>query len=88
MRLCPSGGNDTNDCPSHRVSDEEHPAVDQADGVEAQLAVGVAVIELDHVRVQEHPGGGPKVEAVLLPVGLLLGVVPLEVHHVRRPCIY
>jgi hypothetical protein len=44
VRLCPSGGNDANDRPSHRVSDEEHPAVDQADGVEAQLVVGIAII--------------------------------------------
>src|ERR1700687_1522032 len=79
MRLCPSGGEDANDRPSHRVSDEEHPAVDQPDGVEAKLAVGVAIIELDDVWVEEHLGGGPEVEAMLFPVGLFLGVVPLEV---------
>src|SRR5260221_12051719 len=88
MRLCPSGGNDANDGPSHRVSNEEHPAVDHANGVEAQLVISVAIVELDHMRVQEHLGGRPEVEAVLLPVGFLLGVVPFEVHRSPRPYIF
>jgi hypothetical protein len=54
MRLCPSGGNDANDGPSHCVSDEEHPAVNHAKGIEAQLVISVAIVELDHMRVQEH----------------------------------
>jgi len=83
MRLCSSGGYDANDVISQCVSDKEHPAVDQADSVEAQLASGVEVIELDHVRVQEHFRGRSKVDTVLLPVGQLLGAVPFEVH--RKP---
>jgi RNA polymerase sigma factor (sigma-70 family) len=84
MRFCPSGGNDANDRPSHRVSDKEHTAIDQADGVEAQFVGGVTIIELDDVHVQEHLGGRAEVETMLLPVGLRLGVVPLEVHRLPR----
>jgi hypothetical protein len=40
MRLCPSGGYDANDCFSHHVRDEERPAVDQADCIEARLGIG------------------------------------------------
>src|SRR6266581_1259505 len=65
---------------SHCVCDEEHPALDQTDGVEAQLVGCVAIVDHDHVWIQEHLGGRPKVQAVLCAVGLLLGVVPLELH--------
>src|SRR5205085_1172371 len=84
MRLCPSCGNDANDHSSHRVSDKEHMAIDQADGVEAQFVVGVTIIELDDERVQEHLGGRAEVETMLFPVGLRLGVVPLEIHCLPR----
>jgi nitrogen fixation-related uncharacterized protein len=53
MWLRSSGGYDANDVASHRLDDEEHSAVYQSDGVEAQLASGVEVIELDYVRIQE-----------------------------------
>src|SRR5467141_983378 len=62
----------------------ELTAVDQADSVEAQLASGVEVIELDHVRVQEHLRVRPKVDTMLLPVGQLLGAGPFEVHREPR----
>ena len=57
MRLRSSGGYNTNDVAPHRVGDEEHPAVDQANSVETQLASGIAVIELrrrqsNHVRIR------------------------------------
>jgi hypothetical protein len=45
-----------------------------------QLASGVEVIELDHLRVQEHFRGRSKVDTVLIPVGQLLDAVPFEVH--------
>src|ERR1700730_5233463 len=84
MRLRSSGGYDANDIASHRLGDEEHSAVHQTNSVETQLASGIEVIELDHMRVQEHLRGRPEVDAVLLPVGLLLGAVPFEVHREPR----
>ena len=54
MWLRSSGGYDANDVASHRIGDEKHSAVDQSDGVETQLARGIDVIELEHVRIQEH----------------------------------
>ena len=45
-----SGGYDTNDVASHGVGHEEHPALDQANRVETQLAGRVDVAELDHFR--------------------------------------
>src|ERR1700691_4259327 len=83
-----SGGYDANDLASHRISDEEHSAVDQSDGVEAQLAGGVEVVELNRVRVQEHFRGRSKVNTVLIPVGQLLGAVPFEIHRELRLQIY
>src|SRR5260370_20133207 len=80
MRLCSSGGYDANDVVSHRVSDKEHPAVDKTDSIETHLASRTEVIELDHIRVQEHPRRSSEVDAVLLPVGLFLGVIPFKVH--------
>src|SRR5712671_2210174 len=62
MRLCSSCGYDANDVVPHRIGDEEHSAVDQADSVQAQLASVVEVIELDHVRVREHFRGRSKVD--------------------------
>jgi hypothetical protein len=88
MWLRSSGGYDTNDVASHRTGDEEHSAVYQSDGVEAQLASGVEVIELDHVRIQEHFRGRSKVDTVLIPVGRLLGAVLFEVHRELRLQIY
>jgi len=38
MRFRSSGGYDSNDGAPHRVGNEQHSAVDQADGVESQLA--------------------------------------------------
>jgi hypothetical protein len=57
MRFCASGGNDTNDGASYRIGDNEHPAVYHADGVEAQLIFNVAVLNLDHMRVEKDLGG-------------------------------
>src|SRR5207244_6459320 len=58
LGLCPSGGYDSNDRLSHRGGDEEHPAVDQANGVEAQLMVGIAIIELDHMWIRRSGNRG------------------------------
>jgi uncharacterized membrane protein YbaN (DUF454 family) len=55
-----------------------HSAVDQTDSVEAQLASGIEIIKLDHIRVQEHFRGRAEVDTMLLPVGLFLGVVPIR----------
>src|SRR5260370_15829248 len=80
MRLRYFGRYDENDVCSHRVSDKEHPAVDKTDSIETHLASRTEVIELDHIRVQEHPRRSSEVDAVLLPVGLFLGVIPFKVH--------
>jgi hypothetical protein len=80
MRLCSSGRYDANDRTSYGVGDKEHSAIDKADGVDAKLVSGVAIIEFDQVRIQEHLDGRPEVDAVLCPVGLFLGVVPFEIH--------
>jgi hypothetical protein len=80
MTLRSSGGYDADNVVSQRVSDKEHPAVDYADSIEAQLAGRFDVIELDQIRVQEHPGGSFEVDAVFLPIGLRFGAVPLEIH--------
>src|SRR5258708_598816 len=88
MRLCPSGGYDANDRPSHRVGDEKHSAFDQADSIEAQLVDRIEIVELDHMRVQEHLRGRSEVDTVLLPAGQLLGAVPFEVHRQPRFRIY
>src|SRR5208283_484601 len=72
MRLCPSGGYDANDRPPHRVGDEEHPAIDQADSVEAKLVGGVEIVELDQIRVQENLGSRSEVDTMLLSVGPFL----------------
>jgi len=69
MRLCPSGGYAANDRPSHRVGDEKHSAIDQADSMEAQFVGRTEIVELDHMRVQEHLRGGSEVDTMLRPVG-------------------
>src|SRR5271165_7302953 len=76
MQLRSSGGYDADDVASHRVSDEEHPAVDQADSTETQLVRGGELIELNHIRVREHFRRSSEVDAVFLPVGLFLRAVP------------
>src|SRR5215216_7333567 len=83
MRLRSSRGYDANDIAPHRIGDEEHAAVDKTNCIEARLAGGTEIVELDHRRVQEHLRGRSELNAVLLPVGLLLGGVPFEVH--RKP---
>ena len=75
MRLRSSRGYDTNDGAPHRVGDKKHAAIDQTDSVESQFVGSLKIVELDYVRLQEHLGGCPEVEAVLLPVGLLLFIV-------------
>jgi len=80
MRLRSSGGYDPNDGAPHRIGDEEHSPVDNADRVETQLVGCIEIIEFDHVRVQEDLRGRAEVDTMLLPVGLLLGVA--------RPRIY
>src|ERR1051326_1218468 len=84
MRLRSSRGYDADDRIPHRVSDKEHAAVDHTDRIESQLMGSVEIIELDYIRVQEHPGGRSKVDAVLLPVGVFLGGVPFEVRWEER----
>src|SRR5260370_18099281 len=80
MRLRSSGGYDANDVVSHRVSDKAHPAVDKTDSIETHLASRTEAIQLDHIRVQEHPPPTSKVATVLLPVCLFLGVMPFTLH--------
>jgi len=62
------------------VAYEEHPAIDQADSVEAQLARSIAIVKLDHIRVQEHLRSRSEVDPMLLAGGLFVGAVPFEVH--------
>src|SRR5208282_6838241 len=88
MRLRSSGGYDADDVASHRVSDEEHPAVDQTNSIETRLASGVEIIELNHIWIQEDFRRSSEVDAVFLPVGLFLGAVPFEVHSEPRLRIY
>src|SRR5947209_1873902 len=80
MRLRPSCGDDAGRVGPHCISDEEHSSVDETDSVEAQLATGVEIIKLDHMRVQEHSRSRSEVDTVLLPVGLFLGGIPFEAH--------
>ena len=54
MWLRSSGGYDPDDVASHGVSDKEHPAVDQTNSIETQLASGVQVVELNHIRGQDR----------------------------------
>ncbi len=75
MRLRSSGGYDANDGVSHRVSDEEHLTVDQADSIETRLASRIEIIELDYVRDQEHLDRSLEVDAMLLTVALFLGAI-------------
>jgi hypothetical protein len=82
MRLRSSGGYNTNDLAPHRAGDEDHPAVDQANSVETQLASGIAVIELDHIRVQERnivlstspqSANAPRPPSILRPLRFITG---------------
>jgi predicted ATP-grasp superfamily ATP-dependent carboligase len=79
MWLRSSRGYDTNNGAPHRVGDKKHSAIDQTNRTETQLIRSIEIIELDHVRVQEHLCGGSEVESVLLPVRLFLGGVPLKI---------
>src|ERR1700730_14735046 len=79
MRLRSSCGYDADNLAPHCIGDEEHSAVDQTDGIKAQLATVIEIIKLDHIRIQEHFRRRPEVDTVLLPVGLFLGAVPVEV---------
>src|SRR5947209_1690452 len=89
MWLCPSGGYDAQDRSSYyRVSNEENPAFDHANCIETHLVGGIQIVELDYMRVQEHPRGRSKVDAVLFPVGEFLHSVPFEFHRGSRPHIY
>src|ERR1700722_162153 len=72
MWLRSSRGDDAHDVTSYRRGDNEHPALDKTDCVEAQLAGGIAIVELDEIGIQEHLRGRSEVDAVLLPVRLLL----------------
>src|SRR5687768_16907349 len=88
MRLRSSCGYDASDVAPHRIGDEEHSAVDETDSAESQLATSIEIIKLDHIGAQEHLRRRSEVDAVLLPVGLLLGAVPFEVHREPRPRTY
>jgi hypothetical protein len=48
--------------------------VDQTDSVEAQLAGGIEIIELDHVRAQEHLCGRHCLGAPIRLIGAATGV--------------
>jgi|GEM_PF-4894322 len=48
---------------------KEHSSIDETDSVEAQLATGVEIIKLDHMRIQEHFRGRSEVETAFLPIG-------------------
>src|SRR5882672_5580715 len=84
MRFRSSGGNDANDVAPHGVGDEKHAAVDQADHIEPQLTSGIAIIELDDVRVQKHLRRRLEVDAMLLSIGEFLGPIPFEVHRMAQ----
>src|SRR5258705_6669923 len=88
MRLRSSCGYDASDLVPHRIGDKQHSPVDQTDSVEAQLAGGIEIIKLDHVRVQEHLRRRLEVDAMLLPIALFLAAVPFEVHCEPRLRIY
>ena len=44
------------------------------------LAADIAIVELDHIGVQEHLCGRSKADTVLLPIGPFLDAVPFKVH--------
>ncbi len=70
--------------PLHGIGDEKHPAVDQADGVEAQLVTVIATVKFDDIGVDEYFCRRPQVGTVFLPVGRFLGAVLFEIY--RSPC--
>src|SRR3974390_3056617 len=88
MRLRSSCGYDADDIVPYRVGDEEHPLVDQTNGVEARLAVSIEIVKLDHKRVQEHFRRRSEVDTMLFPIGLFLAAVPFEVHCEPRLRMY
>src|ERR1700736_1076482 len=88
MRLGSSRRDDTDDRSPHRIGNVEHAALDHSDRVETQFIGSIAIVELNHMRVQEHLGGRSEVNAVLLPVGLFLRGIPFEVHREPQPTIY
>jgi hypothetical protein len=80
MRLRSSRRDDSHCVAPHRISDKKHTIVDKANSIETQLATGMQVVELDHVRIQKDSGRGPEVDAVLPQVDTFFGVVPFEIH--------
>jgi hypothetical protein len=69
MRRRSSGGYDANDVVPHHVGNEQHSAIDNANGVETKFAGAADIVELDHIRVQEHFRRGSEADPMLLPVG-------------------
>src|SRR5262245_45525399 len=80
MGLGASRRNDAGHIASDRIGDNEQPAVDEADRIEAGLARGIAVLEIDDEGIKEHLRGRPEVDAMLLAIVLLLDIVSLELH--------
>jgi hypothetical protein len=79
MRLRSSGGYDPDGFACDRIGDEKHSPIDQADDIEALFVADLDIIELDRVWIQEHTGCSSKIDAMLAPIGLLLGTIPLEI---------
>jgi len=50
MRLRSSDGYDANDVVPHHVDNEQHSAIDKANGVETKFAGAADIVELDHIR--------------------------------------
>jgi hypothetical protein len=54
MRLRSSSGYDANDVAPQRVCNEQHSGIDKTDSIEAQLAIVIDVVELDHIGGQSR----------------------------------
>jgi hypothetical protein len=65
MWLRSSCGYDTNDVTPQRVCDEEHATIDKTNRIEAQLAIGTEIIELNKIGIQEHLRGSSESDTVL-----------------------
>ena len=73
MRLRPSRRDDAYRIAPHCINDKKHTVVDKTDSIETQLAADMHVVELDHIGIQEDPGRGPEVDAVLPQVDPFFG---------------
>src|SRR5207344_1526767 len=69
-----------------RVGNNDHASPDRADGDESVLLVGmVLIVDFQVVNTGlEKPGGFIEGQAMLCPIGFVLGSIPLEAHGTRR----